>query len=270
MLDNIINKDWLDSKNKDESNDFDLPDLNYDSINDGKDVVKEPASSFMEHNNDSKNKKENIHTNSIFGVDQHLSEEEYNPLSFSSNSKNSFVKNNKNNNKDMAQNRQNDIYGSPSTSDSSRKFILVTSFILLGILICGVAFWGVEKYLKQKKNPPVTDVIPEQDTTQNIDNTEPIVVEEEKKNSVGETSVVSEKTGRSYIIIKSFFDEDIARDFTNELALKGISTKIIQPVNSKKPFYRVSISDYDNYQAALTELEKYKTEYGSDLWAFKY
>ncbi|MDI9356915.1 MAG: SPOR domain-containing protein [Chitinophagaceae bacterium] len=273
MLDNITNKDWLQNKDKDrdkeESNDFELPDLNYDSLKDDKDTVKVSNTSFIGHNNSNDNKKENSYTNSIFGVDHHLSEE-YTPSYYSSNNKNSFVKNNKHNNKDMAQNKKDDIYGPTRPSSSNRKFILVTSFILLGILVCGITFWGVEKYIKDKKNTPTTEVIPEADTAQFTENTEPIVVEEEKKNTVGEILVISEKTGRSYIIVKSFFDEDLANDFTSELALKGISTKIIQPVTSKKPYYRVSVSDYDSYQSALTELEKYKTEYGSDVWAFKY
>jgi cell division protein FtsN len=85
----------------------------------------------------------------------------------------------------------------------------------------------------------------------------------------GEIINVQEKTGRAYIIIGSFIDQDLANDFAKELAGKGKGAKVIFPYGKSKR-YRVSVADFDSYSDAAAQINSYKSTYGEDAWALKY
>lgn len=85
----------------------------------------------------------------------------------------------------------------------------------------------------------------------------------------GEIMNVQAKTGRSYIIIGSFVDQDLANDFAKELSGKGKGAKVIFPYGKSKR-YRVSIADFDTYSDAAAQINSYKTTYGDGTWALKY
>jgi len=94
--------------------------------------------------------------------------------------------------------------------------------------------------------------------------------EPEKKAPVtGEVVVLSEKTGRSYVVVGSFFDGDLADDYGKQLIVKGINATIIKPFGNSR-FFRVSIADFASYQEAAAEAEKAKSTYGAEVWALKY
>ena len=85
----------------------------------------------------------------------------------------------------------------------------------------------------------------------------------------GEIVNVQARTGRSYIIIGSFIDQDIANDFAKELSGKGLGAKVIFPYGKSKR-YRVSVADFDSYSDAAAQLNSYKSTYGDGTWALKY
>jgi cytoskeletal protein RodZ len=85
----------------------------------------------------------------------------------------------------------------------------------------------------------------------------------------GEIINVQAKTGRSYIVIGSFIDQDIANDFAKELSGKGKGAKVIFPYGKSKR-YRVSIADFDSYSDAAAQINSYKSTYGDGAWALKY
>lgn len=85
----------------------------------------------------------------------------------------------------------------------------------------------------------------------------------------GEIVNVQAKTGRSYIIIGSFIDQDIANDFAKDLSGKGMGAKVIFPYGKSKR-YRVSVADFDSYSDAAAQLNSYKSTYGDGTWALKY
>lgn len=85
----------------------------------------------------------------------------------------------------------------------------------------------------------------------------------------GEIVRVTERTSRSYVIIGSFVDEDLAMDYATELSGLGNGVKIIHPYGKSKR-YRVSIADYSNYGDAASQLNGFKGEYGNEVWALQY
>lgn len=85
----------------------------------------------------------------------------------------------------------------------------------------------------------------------------------------GEIIRVKERTSRSYVIIGSFIDEDLAMDYATVLSNKGSGVKIIHPYGKSKR-YRVSIADYASYGDAASQLNGFKGEYGDEVWALQY
>ncbi|MFY0627368.1 MAG: SPOR domain-containing protein [Reichenbachiella sp.] len=85
----------------------------------------------------------------------------------------------------------------------------------------------------------------------------------------GEIVNVSERTSKSYIIIGSFVDGDLAMDYANELSADGKGVKIIEPYGKSKR-YRVSIADYPTYGDAAGQIDSFKEEFGDQVWALKY
>lgn len=87
--------------------------------------------------------------------------------------------------------------------------------------------------------------------------------------AAGEIEQLSTKTGRSYVIIGSFIDDDLAMDYAKKLSTQGVGVKILDPVGDSKR-YRVSIADFDSYGDAASQLNSYKGDFGDQVWALKY
>ncbi|MEQ6121307.1 SPOR domain-containing protein [Reichenbachiella sp. MALMAid0571] len=85
----------------------------------------------------------------------------------------------------------------------------------------------------------------------------------------GEIVEIQSKTGRSYIIIGSFIDQDLANDYAKELSASGKGVKVIFPFGKSKR-YRVSVVDFDSYADAMAQIGSYKSTYGEDIWTLKY
>jgi cell division septation protein DedD len=101
---------------------------------------------------------------------------------------------------------------------------------------------------------------------------EQLAAEEEAASAepeVGTVTVLSEKTGRSYVVIGSFFDGDLAMDEGNKLASEGVSTFILEPVGDVK-FYRLAVADFDSYGEANSSIDQYRSTYGEEIWALRY
>lgn len=85
----------------------------------------------------------------------------------------------------------------------------------------------------------------------------------------GALNIVSERTGRTYVIVGSFFDEDLARDHAAKLGKQGFSTTLIMPEGDKK-FYRLSIADFDTITEAINNLEGFRADHGSSVWIIRH
>ena len=87
--------------------------------------------------------------------------------------------------------------------------------------------------------------------------------------NAGEIVQVTDKLGRSYVIVGSFIDQDLAMDYAKVLSSQGNGVKIIHPFGKVKR-YRVSIADFGTYADASGQLNTYKSSFGDQVWALKY
>ncbi|MDA0193991.1 MAG: hypothetical protein O2887_12980 [Bacteroidetes bacterium] len=85
----------------------------------------------------------------------------------------------------------------------------------------------------------------------------------------GQVTTITSATGRYYIIVASFIDDDMANDHGKKLAGQGASVKIINPFGDRK-FWRVSVADYGILREAVNGTNQLKPQYGDDIWAVKY
>ncbi|NMM48407.1 hypothetical protein [Marinigracilibium pacificum] len=85
----------------------------------------------------------------------------------------------------------------------------------------------------------------------------------------GTISVLKSRTGRSYVVIGSFFDKDQAMDLAGKRKEQGLTTFVIEPYG-KTRFYRVAAESYETYDEGMQGSESYKSEYGSEVWVLKY
>jgi len=93
--------------------------------------------------------------------------------------------------------------------------------------------------------------------------------EEAEASKTGTFSIITEATGRYYIVIESFVDSDMAADYGNKLAAEGVGSALLSP-QGKRKFHRLTIGDYDSFFDAQEEANKLKSDYGDDLWVLKY
>ncbi len=101
---------------------------------------------------------------------------------------------------------------------------------------------------------------------------EPAVVEEapvDETPAVGTVELLGSRTGKSYVIIGSFFDEDLAQDEGNKLAQGGVSTKVIPPFGRAR-FYRLAVGEFDSFREAAGNIDAYKSDFGENIWVLKY
>lgn len=100
---------------------------------------------------------------------------------------------------------------------------------------------------------------------------EPEVVAEENQLAPYEgITTISQPTGRSYIVIASFVDEDMAMDFGNKMLNKGVGVKIIQPTGRSPLLHRVVVADFAVFREAMAEVKRFRSEYGEKSWVLKY
>ncbi len=85
----------------------------------------------------------------------------------------------------------------------------------------------------------------------------------------GSVSSISSRTGKYYLIVGSFIDSDLARDYGQKLAKEGISSKIIEPSGTRK-FYRLSVKDAESVEELNTELDSMRSKFGENVWIVKY
>ena len=122
----------------------------------------------------------------------------------------------------------------------------------------------------EEKEPVVENKVPEKTTEKTT--TKPVVTKPKPKAATaqpGEIVRVSERSSRSYIIIGSFVDEDLAMDYATKLSGAGNGIKIIEPYGKAKR-YRVSIADFSSYGDAASQLNGFKGQYGDEVWALQY
>lgn len=120
---------------------------------------------------------------------------------------------------------------------------------------------------KPKVEEPVSEPIVEEEPIAEEEwNTEPVAPAEPQ---TGTVTTLNSRTGRYYTIVGSFIDGDLARDYAQQLADKGVNATIIEPSGNRK-FYRLGVADANALADLETRLPEFKAEYGENVWIVKY
>ena len=154
---------------------------------------------------------------------------------------------------------------------------LIVFLSIVGVLVIAFAvYWFVIRTPKEEPKPVVKKPVKEQviDTVKAEPVVkEPVIVEKpvvEPQGTSGTFETITEKSGRYYIVLNSFFDEDLASDYAKKLAKNGTSTLILNPPD-RKGFRRVVLKeDHGNWRDAEARLGDLKMTYGEAIWVLKF
>lgn len=88
------------------------------------------------------------------------------------------------------------------------------------------------------------------------------------------TPVLTEVAGRAdspryFLVVGSFIDDDLARDYSERLNKAGLETFLVHPYGSIH-FYRLAVGQYENLDTALEAMDASQKEYEENLWVLKY
>jgi cytoskeletal protein RodZ len=100
---------------------------------------------------------------------------------------------------------------------------------------------------------------------------EEAVAEAEPETETGEITTITQKTGRSYVVVGSFVDSDFANDYSIELAAKGANPKILVP-DGGKGFHRVAVGDFETFVEAENRANEVRTDgdFGDQVWPLRF
>lgn len=179
--------------------------------------------------------------------------------------------------------------------ESSKEGIIVAVIIgllvLVGLAVYLFGFGGKDQVASWFSNDAQVEQTklktlekPEPDPVVTYEDPEPEVVAATPAEAVGAGSIsgtgstgsyttieaIGTPTGRSYIVIGSFVDEDLARDLGQKLLERGVGIRILAPTSRAPLLHRVAVADYDTFNDALAEIEAYKVDYGESAWVLKY
>lgn len=116
--------------------------------------------------------------------------------------------------------------------------------------------------IEQKVEEPVVEETPApQEEVQPVVEPEPEVT--------AELITISELGGRFYVVVGSFYDEDLAIDKGNDIVATGNNAYLLKPTGDFK-LHRVGINVGDRWSEAANGLEELKSLYGDNIWVLKY
>jgi len=162
----------------------------------------------------------------------------------------------------------------------------IITFAILLIIAAGAiwyfGFYKPKQVAKEKARIEQEKAKARQDSLTRVANLQRMAAEKARQDSiaratelaaqqpkVGEMSTISQRTGRYYVIIGSFIDDDIAKDYAGKLGQQGLSTSLIAPWGNRK-FYRLAIADLGSFDEAQAKADELKPTYGEGLWVLKY
>jgi len=151
-------------------------------------------------------------------------------------------------------------------------FLIILLFILgLGF---GLYYFGVFDQLNQRTSPEKAETelpeepIPSTPAPEQEAVIEEPVVEEEISPELSEFNS-RERAPRYFLVVASFIDDDLARDYSNRLNKEGENTFLIHPYG-KIHYFRLAIGQYENVDLALEAMEEVQGNYKENLWVLKY
>lgn len=244
-------KDNLDNSSSQDDEDFGLPDLDddnseetVDEVNSTDDEVFElPTENDLSEETVTFDTEETIVTEEIvsedYDEDEFQEEEDSEPVA---------------------------TYTAPKQSSAP---IIITLSIIVIIACIAVYFL----FIRDSKPSKEIVEVPVKDTTTYVVE-KPMEVEEPIEETVVEEKVavintLNVRSGRSYVVVGSFFDDDLAMDYAKELKKKGTSSYIIPPFGKSK-FTRVAVEETTSFADASTIASELSGQYKEQPWPLKY
>jgi hypothetical protein len=148
--------------------------------------------------------------------------------------------------------------------------IIITLAVIVLLALVAVYFLFI-----REPEPEIAEKPPVKDTTEYVvekpvEPVEPVIEEEpDPEPVVGQVNVLNSRTGRSYVVVGSFYDEDMASDYAKKLADNGTSAYIIPPFGKSK-FNRVAIAETETFADATSKATELAGEYNEQPWPLKY
>lgn len=161
---------------------------------------------------------------------------------------------------------------------------IIGALVIVGLVVYLFAFdgkdqvaswFGEEEETPRLTSTPVTEPDPEPAVVYKNPEPEPMpeeVVPETPTTMGAYTNIeaITAPTGRSYIIIGSFVDADLAQDFGERLMKDGTGIRILSPTQRAPLLHRVAVADFDSFNEALAQVGDYKLNFGESAWVLKY
>ncbi|WP_375582269.1 SPOR domain-containing protein [Cyclobacterium xiamenense] len=165
----------------------------------------------------------------------------------------------------------------PAEKKKSRSGNGVFVWIILLILLIGFGayYWGNLGDFSDEKpaEPPLAMETPVEESPAAVAPSEPkeeIPVTKEADDQPGLTEIDGRGTSpRYFLVVGSFIDDDLARDYSAKLNKEGLQTFLIHPYGNI-PFYRLAVGQYENVDLALEAREDSQEAYTENLWVLKY
>lgn len=154
----------------------------------------------------------------------------------------------------------------PPKKQSAAPIFIILSIIV--IIACALIYFF---FLRTPEPEPVVEEPVKDTTTYVVEKPvepEPEVIEPEEP-TIGEVNVLNSRTGRSYVVVGSFFDDDLARDYAEDLIKEGTNAYIIPPFGKSK-FNRVAIEETESFAMASTRATELAGQYKEQPWPLKY
>lgn len=153
-------------------------------------------------------------------------------------------------------------------------FGIISVLIVAALSMYLFLFGGMEQvsgwFADEPEPAPVTQVVEEPEPEpEPLPDPEPIP-EVDPLAPYSEISTISEPSGRSFVVVASFVDDDLARDFSNELMAQDIGSKILAPTSRAPLMHRVAVADFGTFQEAMNEVALFRNKYGDQTWVLKY
>lgn len=170
---------------------------------------------------------------------------------------------------------QEDQYAAKKSNNAAGPIIALSILLLVAL---GLVYWFVIR--DDSPAEPIPDEVaqtpsyePSNDIVDRVTEAEPVEQEPappvELQSQEGTVNTVSNPSGRYFVVVGSFIDDDLAMDYGQELAQEGISSTIIEPASSNK-FYRLAIDSFDSWNRATNRMDELKSTFGQEIWVLKY
>ena len=152
----------------------------------------------------------------------------------------------------------------PQEVKSSKNGITITIVSLLAI---AALYFLVLKPKTEEPEPEPVKIVQPKPVEEPDPEPEPVIEEAQEPLAV---TTISEREGRFYVVVGSFYDADFAEDKANDLIEAGIQSFILQPQEGQY-YYRVGIMQSGNFAEANSGInEQLKQTFGDEIWVLKY